>query len=107
MKDADTPKSEAPAPTHLRLSKEMDAAIIALAEKLEISKQEALRLALRLGLDVLKSNGYDASKAAITAAVPGDTLIRAFQMLSKDDPLPLPVHFDSRLNERPGKSHQK
>jgi len=82
MKNTETPGGVSPAPTHLRLSKEMDAAIVMLAEKLEISKQEALRLALRLGLDVMKTNDYDATKAALSASVPGDTMVRAFKILA-------------------------
>lgn len=108
MKNTETPTGGAPAPTHLRLSKEMDAAIIMLAEKLEISKQEALRLALRLGLDVMKTNEFDATKAALSASIPGDTMVRAFKILAREpDTVELPGNYRSTLNEDVGRRRSK
>lgn len=99
MKDSENPKNQAPAPTHLRLPGEMDAAINFLANRLEISKQEALRLALRLGLDVMKSNDFDQTKAAISASIPGETMVRAFKILAREEGARREVDYRSALNE--------
>lgn len=55
-------------PTPVRLTEELDAQITRVAERLQRSKQEVIRLALELGLEHIRQNNFNLAAPVVSAS---------------------------------------